>query len=133
MRTFVFEPLPLKTVVRNKKGEVTGEEEIACPLQGKAEISIPSYQERLKYIKQCNFKSNKSGEVQISGDDMDALSKMIEIAEKHTKTVQMIREEDGTQFNSFQDLSYDSEGCEVINQIAGAIIGGVKLGNGLRT
>ena len=54
--------------------------------------------------------------------------KMVEIAEKQIKTVDLKIKDTGEEIKSIEDLGYSQEGTEALNQVAGQILRGVKLG-----
>ncbi|GAH17770.1 unnamed protein product, partial [marine sediment metagenome] len=121
MKTHKWElPEKIKTVEMKKageeyKGETLKEDRVIKdekknPFTGSIIIEVPKYTQRLQYLKECNFKTNKAGEVDQSGGTYDSIIKMIDIAKKHMTKVEVMRVEDGLLFESIEDLEYDKEG-----------------------
>ncbi len=96
--------------------------------EGEVVINLPKYSERLALLKSLNFKTSNDGKVEASSDQIDSMIKMIEIASKHVASVKVRRIDDGYEFNSIDELEYDKEGSELINEIANVIMSGVKMG-----
>lgn len=94
-------------------------------LKGHVVIDMPNYIQRLQYVKECNFQV-KDGEVSYGVNNIDALVKMIEVAKKHVKEVHLKKGKE--EFKSFDDLLDDAEMDGVVNEVAGAILNGIKLG-----
>ncbi len=95
---------------------------------GEVVIQLPRYAERMMLLKSINFKASGDGKVDFAGDQIDSLVRMIGIAEKHVLSVNVTRVEDGYEFKSIEDLEYDKDGSELINEIANVVISGVKMG-----
>lgn len=97
--------------------------------KGKVRLKIPKYRERLKLIKDLQFKVNSSGDVEQGDSAMDNAIQMVEMAAKHVVTVKLVKKGVKKEFSSVEDLEYDKEGSELINDIANVILGGISLGN----
>lgn len=105
-----------------------GKTDMKATWAGKIKIEFPKYTQRLKYIQECQFKLDESGEIKISVDSVDSIVKMIEIARGHVKEVDVTHIKTGYVFTQFEDLE-DFQDCqEIINVIAGKILGGIQLG-----
>jgi hypothetical protein len=97
--------------------------------KGYVMLEIPSYPQRLKYIKECHFQVKKSEngiEVSDSMANIDALIKMVELAKIHVKEVHITK--DGYEYKDFEDMLSDADCDELNNDIAGVILNGIKLG-----
>jgi hypothetical protein len=94
---------------------------------GQVEISLPSARQRIRYVKECNFKFNSDGEVSVM-DNIDAMEKMYEIAEKHVTKVNL-KHEDGASFKDFNKMADDSLCDDVCQSIIGVVLQG-SLGEG---
>lgn len=97
--------------------------------KGYLSLDIPNYVQRLKYIKECGFKAGKDGDSVVMGsmnDNIDALVKMIDLAKIHVKEIKL--EKGDLVYKKFDELLDDSECDGIINEIAGVILNGVKLG-----
>lgn len=102
--------------------------------KGHVVLDMPSYPQRLMYVKSCQFaiKKGEDGTHQVSDDmsNIDSLVKMIDIAKAHVKEVHLKRKDGDTvvEYKSYEDLLDDAYCDEISNEIAGAVINGVKLG-----
>lgn len=96
--------------------------------EGKVVVTLPLFAQKLKYIKECNFKTNKKGEVEVGLEQLDSLIKMIEIAEKHIKSVEMKCGD--IVAKSWEDLNSNPEFEPIIPEIATLVINGGQMGNG---
>ena len=95
--------------------------------QGKIILNALKYAERMNLIKDVNFKV-KENSVELNTDQIDSIVKIIEVAEKHVVSVDLIRLSDQVEFKCFDDLSYDKDGSLLINELGNVILSGVKLG-----
>jgi hypothetical protein len=99
--------------------------------EGYVSIDIPSYPQRLKYIKDCQFQVSKDEKGQVSVTEsmsnIDALIKMVELAKIHVKEVKITKCGEEV-YKSFADMLDDADCDEIINEISGVILNGVKLG-----
>lgn len=125
---FTWKPKPKKTVVVNDETKEVTESEVASQFEGEVKFVIPTYSQRLRYIKETNIGSSDEGLTEIDG--IDRLEKMVEIAKKHIKEVNLVRIEDGFKFDSLELLELDRDGGEVLAEVSQSILAGVKLGNG---
>lgn len=103
--------------------------------KGTVSIEMPSYPQRLSYVKECNFSFNEkeTGEIAaaMSTTNIDALIKMLEIARKHVKGVDIIKMGEVT-YADFEEMLQDADCDEMVNEISAAILNGVKLGKNLK-
>ena len=97
------------------------------PFEGSAKIELPKYTQRLKYIKECNFKVNADGEVDASTDQLDALMSMVEVAKKHISDVDIKCGE--IHAKSFDDLEDFVEFDSLIPELASTVLNGGRVGN----
>ena len=95
--------------------------------EGEVTISLPKYKERLQMLKEVNFKY-VNGQVESGLDQIDSMVKVVEIAEKHIVSVNLTRIEDQAQFLSIDDLQYDKDGADLINEIGNVILSGMPVG-----
>lgn len=97
--------------------------------EGSIKLEMPSYPQRLKYFKECNFdlgKTDNGYEAKMGSQNIDALIKMLDIAKKHVKSVDLIRED--TSYASFDEMLDDSSCDELCQEIAGVVINGIRVG-----
>lgn len=97
------------------------------PFEGHVLIQVPKYRERLCIIKELNFQVSEDGQAKVNPSQLDSAGKLIEVAEKHVKEIDLVRKDDQMEFKTFEDLEYDKDGSEVINEIANSILEGVRL------
>jgi hypothetical protein len=99
--------------------------------KGYVSIEIPSYPQRLKYIKECQFQVAKDDKGQVvvseSMSNIDALIKMVELAKVHVKEVKVTKCDEDV-YKTFADMLDDADCDEMINEISGIILNGIKLG-----
>lgn len=121
MRVFDYHP---------QKREVDGNM-IDPVFEGVIKVKVPKYCDRLKLMKDANFKISSTGEIDPTVDLLEQAMKMVEIAQSHTESVKLKRVDDGFEIKSFEDLEYDKDGSDLINEIANFVIGGGRLGKPL--
>lgn len=91
--------------------------------KGWALIDVRPFVERAQMLKDLDL-SVKEGEA-VPADQMDKVIKIQELAKKHVKKIEVDFE--GTKFTSADELECYVEGQEVINELAGFVLNGVKL------
>jgi len=127
MKTYVWTAPEKITTVKMDKDEngevIQKQEEKDNPFEGTVILKVPKYTERLQFMKTCNFGSKVE-----DGVNYDSMIEMIKIAKDHITKVELKRKEDGQEFTTVDDLEYDSEGSEILNELGTKILGGVKLG-----
>lgn len=96
-------------------------------LVGEVKIRVPKYTERLRYVKECNFKLDGSGNAVLSTDQLDSVIKMIEFASKHVVSVDLKHGE--KEFKTWEELECDPVCDSFISSFSGEILSGVSLGN----
>ena len=94
--------------------------------EGMITIKVPQYKERIKLLKECNFKLGKEGDLESGEGQFDSIEKMIEVTEKHIEKVALVH--GGEEINSVEDLGYYAEGTELLNEVGGLILNGFTLG-----
>ena len=92
---------------------------------GEVLINLPSARQRIRYIKECNFTFNNSGEVSVM-DNIDAMDKMYDVAEKHVLKVNL-KHSDGASYKSFKTMADDALCDDICQEIIGIVLQG-KLG-----
>lgn len=101
-------------------------ESLGEKFKGHVMIKPPLMRERMRYVKECNFKTNQEGSVEISVDNIDVLAKMIELAAPHITKVEL--EKDSYKYKSFEELEADSECQSIVMELAGKVFNGFTLG-----
>jgi hypothetical protein len=96
--------------------------------KGSYTIEVPKFTQRLRYIKECNFKLDASGNLSVSIEESDAIIKMIEIASQHVKELNIEHVESGKKFDSMEQMEYDSDCDGILNEIGAKMLSGVQLG-----
>lgn len=97
-------------------------------IHGTVDILVPKYTQRLKYIQDCKFKTDDAGNIKVDMSSLDSVIKMVEISKKHVLNMDLLNEKSGRLYKNFDDLEDDAECDGVINEIAGLVLSGVKLG-----
>ncbi len=97
--------------------------------EGFVEIDLPKYIQRLKYLKDANFKINEKGEVANSAGGLDTTIFAVELAEKHIKKVELKHVETGDEMKKVDDLQFHPEGGEILTEIGFLVLNGPALGN----
>lgn len=99
------------------------------PYEGSATIELPTYRERLKYVKECNFKIGEDSNIDASHDQVDSLIKMIDIGYKHIKKVNVKHIESGNTVKSLEEMENYKEFDALIPEICTLVLNGGQLGN----
>ena len=102
------------------------------PFEGHISMEVLLHDDRMKILSDLNLEAGSGGEVKLNKDMISQLSKMKTHVAKYIKEVRLVHIETGTVFNSLADLEYYEEYQEVLNELSGIMLNGVKLGNGLR-
>lgn len=97
--------------------------------EGEVKIKVLKYKERLKLLKDKGFRITAEGTVEVGdGNQLDAAIQMAEIAEEYVSEVKLKRKDNNRLLKAFEDLEYDQDGVLLINELAGQVLAGVKLG-----
>lgn len=103
-----------------------------CPkgevFEGYVMIRMPKFKERLALIKGLGISTDEKGEVGMNDDSLEKAAQLVGIAHEHVESVQLKHVESGIEFSSMDDLDMYEEGTQLIQEIAGMVINGVKLG-----
>lgn len=99
-------------------------------LEGFVLLKFPKYTERLKLMKECKFKSDSEGNVEISSDNIDSAIKMIEVVAKYVVQVELKHPKSGAVAKSFSELEDHYSFESAITVIGSKILSGGKPGNG---
>jgi len=95
--------------------------------EGTIKIKVPLARDRLKFLKEVNFKMNEAGEMDISIDDAEKISKMIEIASQYVIEADIIHTETKTAYKTFEDIESDSDLMSLCIEVGAKILSGFKL------
>jgi hypothetical protein len=92
-------------------------------------LKCPSFDERMAMLESLGLRASSKGEVDTDGvDGIQLIRKLVKASEQFYESVQLKRLEDGVEFESFEDLSYD-EGCALIlSDVGYALRGGFRPG-----
>lgn len=93
---------------------------------GEIVIKILNAVERIDLGLECNFQV-KNVQIEFAESAKQA-KKLIEIAMNQIVSVNVTRREDGVQFTSIDDLSYDDQGTSLLIEVGSACLNGVRLG-----
>lgn len=94
--------------------------------EGSVRIAAPSYPQRLKYLKELNLKTQDGQVVSSLADNVDALLKMLDLAEKHVVHVAIVHKESAKAYKTWPELLEDAD--DVCNEVAQLAVMGPKLG-----
>ena len=100
-------------------------------LEGSVTLRVPNYFEKMEYFERLNVKYTDDGSVDLGTmtDKIKSMTDLVRMSEKHYVAVELKNKVTGEEFKSFEDLSYDSEGHEVMTEVAALIPHGFKVGN----
>lgn len=97
-------------------------------LQGEIEVVLPKYTERLRLMKDCNFKVDEKGEIVTGFEQIESLIVAIEKSKPFIKSVNLLTK-DGQKVESFDELEVTA-GCDaILTELAFFVINGPQLGN----
>lgn len=95
-------------------------------ITGELVLTIPTYRQRLKMIKDCNFKVNDKGEVNVSSETLESMIKLIDLAQPHFKKVNLKCGE--IQVKTFEQMESHSEFDNLITEAATSLLNAGSLG-----
>lgn len=110
---------------------------VPAPLEGEPEfdgyclIDMPGYVDRVKLIKELNFKVDNDGNVE--GDimsQMDVMEKLFDVAKKYVKEVAVKHLKSGAELKTVDELGFYANTQKVLIQVGGLILSGPQLGEG---
>lgn len=96
--------------------------------EGTVEIDVPSYVERLRIMKELNFKI-VDGKVETNEDTLEKMAKQVEKLATAVKSVNLKLKKSGEEIKTIDELGFYSEGAAVIMGLSGYITSGFTLGN----
>lgn len=103
--------------------------------EGHIEILLPTYADRLQYAAEANFKIGKAedgqNQVEINKENLLSMVNIMKKVPEHIKDVKIKHIESGMEFNSKEDMLSDSIFDSVMQEIAGILLNGVRLGGKL--
>lgn len=134
MYTFRWKPEETEEPEVDASGKVIKEadgsaktKKVAPLFTGDVLLEIPKNSERLAYIKGLSLSIGSDGTLNKS-EAIDRADSMMSFALKYIKEVNLVRLEDGFVFNKPDMLEYDSDGSQLLVQIASKLANGIKLG-----
>ena len=95
---------------------------------GVVTITAPKYMQRMQYLKDCSFEVGPDGNITINSGNIDSIMKMWEIAKKHIVKIDITKTEVELKYSTPDELEYDGDCDELINEICNLIMTGVKMG-----
>lgn len=96
--------------------------------EGSVEIQVPTYIERLRIMKELNFKV-VDGKVETNEDTLEKMAKQVEKLGTFVKSVNIKVKKSGEIISSLDDLGFYNEGATVIMELSAYISRGLSLGN----
>jgi hypothetical protein len=124
MKEIKFEPSACRP--RQVPGESGVMIEVPPSLKGHVVLIAPSFDQRFEYIEQAGFELNLKGEVEASMRQMPAVRRMVKLVRPHFKAVELEACDDGTKFQSVDDLEMDARADGVLIEIAMQFLHGFK-------
>lgn len=94
---------------------------------GKVTIEAITTAQRYRYLYECGFETDKDGNVKGGMNNLPAIATSIEKARPHVKKVDLVHEESGDHFDSFDKLNRDNRCDALVNEIASKVIQGAQL------
>jgi len=95
-------------------------------ITGKLVLTIPTYRQRLKMIKDCNFKINENGEVNTGLDSLDSIVNLLDAAKPHFKKIDLKCGE--IHVKSFEDMESYPEFDQLLTAAASSVLNAGRLG-----
>lgn len=96
---------------------------------GSIEISVPTYSERLRIMKELQFKVQEDGSVEKSSDSLEQSAKFVEKLGQYIKKVDLKIKKNSESISSFDTLGMYAEGASLIMELTPYISRGLTLGN----
>jgi len=99
-------------------------------MSGEVVLRLPTFNERMRYMKESGFKLSEKGEVEMgaANEKLDFLAKLVEISAGHYVSVSL-KNSKGEEIKSYEDMQYDEECSTVLMEIGGLLLNGFKMGN----
>lgn len=94
--------------------------------EGFITLTAPNMIQRYKYLSECSFDTNESGEVDLSIKKIDPMIKMMELSAPHFKSVDIRRKDGLASYKTFDDLINDSTCESIVMEACGVVMGGFK-------
>lgn len=88
------------------------------------ELELLKYKDRLRLIKEMNFQVKPDGS--IDGNPIDQMERLTESVRKQIKSIKIKTSE--KEYTSLDELEYFVEYSEIINELIGIVMNGVKMG-----
>lgn len=95
-------------------------------ITGKLVLTIPTYRQRLKMIKDCNFKVSEKGQINVGNETLDSMVKLIDLAEPHFKKIDLTCGE--ITVKNFKDMESNPEFDTLITEAATTLLNAGSLG-----
>lgn len=91
------------------------------------ELELLKYKDRIKLIKDMNFQVKSDGS--IDGNPLDQMEKLTDTVRRQIKSIRIKASE--KEYTSLEELEYFVEYSEIINELIGVVMNGVKMGEAL--
>lgn len=101
--------------------------------EGHVELRMPLFEERLELVEKMGLETDDDGKVKFSEEKKSKISFLVGLlkaARPFYVSVNLKRLSDGAVFESYEDLSSDSDCQGIITEVAGVVMNGLKVGNG---
>lgn len=97
-------------------------------MKGEIKLSAPSYRERMRKIRDCQFKVTKEGEVESLMDNFDSMLKMIDFALDAIKEIN-VEHTSGAKATNLKELEYNKIFDPIFQDLASFYMNAGDLGN----
>jgi hypothetical protein len=99
--------------------------------EGVIKMKMLRRKERLMLMKGRKFKTNEEGKVEVNSDEgVDLAIALSDLLEQKVTSVSVKHKASGKEFHSLVELEQYQEGDELLNELQGVLMSGMKLGNG---
>lgn len=95
-------------------------------MDGHIILTAPNMIQRYKYLSECSFETNESGEVDVSISKLEPIIKMVHLSAPHFKFVDIKSKDGKSHYKSYDDLINDSSCETIVMEACGVILGGFK-------
>ncbi len=93
--------------------------------EGYIELELIPYEQKLAYLEEFGYFDEEGGKK----SNMIFLIKLLKAAKKHYVAVCLKNLKTGAMYSSYDDLSYDAYCHDLLQEVAGVVLNGNKVGN----
>lgn len=123
MKTVNYVPSVCKTT-KDKDGN-----DIVPSFVGHIELRVLSFDEKFDLLESAGIELDEQNKVKFGdGNKLKSARKMVKASEPYYVSVSLKRISDGAEFKTFEDMTFESELHATLQEVAGDIISGLKVG-----